>query len=686
MSGPARAIDAALFDTETAASDDFYRHVNGGWLDANPVPPEYGAWGAGHVVHERNQEILHRLLEEAAGRDDPKGSAGQKVGDYFATAMDEAAIAAAGVRPLAPYLARIAAAGSVDDVRELVRDLQRVGVSPLHALGFAPDFEDSEAYLVYLGQGGLGLPERDYYTREDEQSEALRRKYVTHVARQLANLAAHEAGAAVAAQAAEAAGADEAAEASPAAAAAGPAAAEEAAEAILAFETRLAEASYTAAQLRDVPLTMNRHDFAALDELMPAFGLSGYVRDLGVTSASVNVDNPGFFRALDVTLVETPVETLRDYLRWHLVRTFAMSLTPGFENEAFDFYGKTLGGQQEMKPRWKRALAAASTDIGELVAQLYVETAFSGQAKQRCEEMVDHLLAAIGRAIRRVDWMSDATREEALRKLGGFTYKIGYPDAWRDYGELEVARDSFAANRLRSEAFELARQLGRLGRPVDRTEWEMPAHIVNAYYHPLLNEIVFPAGILQPPFFYADADDAVNYGAIGAIIGHEITHGFDDEGSHFDASGQLRDWWAEADRAEFMRRAEVLVGQFDGYEVLDGLHVNGQLTLGENIADLGGLKIAHDALLEALAAAGPAAREPIDGFTPEQRFFISWATVWRTNYTDEYLHLIVQSDPHSPARARVNEPLANLPAFAAAFGIDGGSPMARDTDGRADIW
>jgi predicted metalloendopeptidase len=554
-------------------------------------------------------------------------------------------------------------------------------VNALHALGVAPDFEDSEAYLVYLGQGGLGLPERDYYTRGDEQSEALRRKYVTHVARQLANLAAHET---------VPAGADESAEVKQSSGAAAPA--------ILAFETRLAEASYTAAQLRDVPLTMNRHDFAALDELMPSFGLAGYVREFGVTSPSVNVDNPGFFRALDALLDETPVETLRDYLRWHLVRAFAMSLTPEFEDEAFDFYGKTLGGQQEMKPRWKRALAAASADVGELVAQLYVETAFSEQAKQRCEEMVDHLLAAMGRAIRRAGWMSDATREEALRKLDGFTYKIGYPDVWRDYGALEVARDSFVRNRMRAEAFELVRQLGRLGKPVDRTEWEMPAHVVNAYYHPLLNEIVFPAGILQPPFFHADADDAVNYGAIGAIIGHEITHGFDDEGSHFDASGQLRDWWTEADRAEFMRRAEVLVTQFEEYEVLEGLHVNGQLTLGENIADLGGLKIAHDALLEALAAEGaadPAAAAPetaaaapgtIDGFTPEQRFFISWATVWRTTYTDEYLHLIVKSDPHSPARARVNEPLANLPAFAAAFGIDGGSPMARDAGGRADIW
>ncbi len=653
MSEPQRAIDTALFDESSAVSDDFYRHVNGGWLDANPVPSEYGAWGAPQIVHARNQDVLHRLLEEAAARKDPPGSAGQMVGDYFAAAMDEAAIAAAGAAPLEPYLERIAAAASVADVREIVRDLQRSGPAPLHSLGVAPDFEDSDAYLVYVGQGGLGLPERDYYTRDDEQSVALRAQYVTHVARQLGNLGDAE---------------DRA---------------QEAAARILAFETRLAEASYTAEQLRDVQLTMNRFDVAALDELMPAFGLSGYVADLGVTSATVSVDNPGFFEALDAILAETPVETLRDYLRWHVIRTFASALSPAFELEAFDFYGRTLGGQKEMQPRWKRVLNAASQDIGELVAQLYVDTAFSAQAKRRCEEMVDHLLSAMGRAIRSAEWMTDPTREEALRKLEGFNYKIGFPDEWRDYAGLVIERASYVENRMRCEAFEFARQMGRLGRPVDKGEWAMPAHVVNAYYHPLLNEIVFPAGILQPPFFYADADDAVNYGAIGAVIGHEITHGFDDQGSHFDAHGRLRDWWTEADRAEFMRRAQALVDQFDAYEVLDGLRVNGHLTLGENIADLGGLKIAHDALREALAGR-PA--ETIDGFTPEQRFFLSWATVWRTSYTDEYLHLIVKTDPHSPARARVNTPVSNLPAFAAAFGIDGSSPMARDEEESARIW
>jgi len=653
MSDPQRPIDTALFDPDAAAGDDFYRHVNGGWIDANPVPSEYGAWGAPQIVHARNQDVLHQLLEDAAARTEPRGSAGQMVGDYFAAAMDEAAIAAAGAKPLAPSLARIDAATSVADVRDIVRDLQRRGPAPLHSLGIAPDFDDSGAYLVYVGQGGLGLPERDYYTRDDEQSVALRTQYVAHVAKQLGNLGDAEERA------------------------------HEAAERILAFETRLAEASYTAEQLRDVQLTMNRHDVAALDELMPAFGLSGYVTDLGVASATVSIDNPGFFKALDATLAETPIDTLRDYLRWHVTRAFASALAPVFEKEAFDFYGRTLGGQKEMQPRWKRVLNAASADIGELVAQLYVEAAFSAPAKQRCEEMVDHLLSAMGRAIRSAEWMTEATRAEALRKLDGFNYKIGFPDEWRDYTGLVIERGSHAENRMRCESFEFDRQMGRLGDPVDKGEWAMPAHVVNAYYHPLLNEIVFPAGILQPPFFYADADDAVNYGAIGAVIGHEITHGFDDQGSHFDADGQLRDWWTEADRAEFMRRAQVLVDQFDEYAVVDDLHVNGRLTLGENIADLGGLKIALDALREALAGKAATA---VDGLTPEQRFFLSWATVWRTSYTDEYLRLIVKTDPHSPARARVNEPLSNLRAFAAAFAIGEASPMARNAETRAHIW
>jgi predicted metalloendopeptidase len=652
MSDVLRPIDPALFDTRTAVADDFYRHVNGGWLDANPVPPEYGSWGSFHEVNQRNQELLHALLREASERVQPSGTADKLVGDYFAAAMDEAAIAAAGATPLARLLGRIEAVESLGDVRTLADELHRLGAEPFHSMGISSDFEDSDAYLVYIGQGGLGLPERDYYLRDDERSVQLREAYASHVANQLINLGDSDD------------------------------AAKDAAERILVLETRLADASYTAEQMRDVQLTMNRRDVASLDELMPDFGLSAYLVGLGVTSPTVCVDNPGFFSALETVLAETPLHTLRDYLRWNLIRAYASALAPAFENEAFDFYGRIVGGQQMMLPRWKRVLEAATADIGELVAQLYTEAAFPESAKQRCEEMVDHLLSAMGKAIRKAEWMTDATRVQALEKLAGFTYKIGYPDEWRDYAGLIIERASHAENRMQCALFEYNRQLARLGEPVDRAEWAMSAHSVNAYYHPLLNEVVFPAGILQPPFFYAAADDAVNFGAIGAVIGHEITHGFDDRGSHFDAQGALRDWWTEADRTEFDRRTAVLVEQFDAYEVADDLRVNGRLTLGENIADLGGVTISLEALREVLGENA----EPIDGFTPEQRFFLSWATIWRMNYTDEYSRLLVNIDPHSPCRFRANGPLSNLAAFAAAFDLAAGTPMVRAKETRAHIW
>ena len=652
MSDPARAIDTSLFDPDTPASEDFYRYVNAGWLDANPVPPQYGSWAAFHEVNDRNQELLHRLFHESAAEPQEPGTARRMVGDYYAAAMDVEAIEAAGVTSLEPLLARIDAVESVADVALLARDLQRTAAGPLYSLGISPDFEDASVYLVYVGQGGLGLPERDYYVRDDERSIALRHAYVTHIANQFGNLGAD---------------ADEA---------------RAAAERILSFETRLAEASYPAEKMRDVQLTTNRYDVAALDELMPGFGLTAHAAALGVTSATVNIDNPGFFTALDATLAETPVQTLRDYLRWSLLRAYASSLTPALENEAFDFYGRQLGGQQEMRPRWKRVLDFATMDIGEQVARLYVDAAFSDQAKHRCEEMVGHLLAAMGEAIRGAEWMTEATKTAALEKLAGFGHKIGYPDEWRDYAGLVIDRESFVGNRMRSTIFEYDREFGRLDEPVDRSEWAMAAHSVNAYYPPLLNEIVFPAGILQPPFFYADADDAANFGAIGAVIAHEVTHGFDDQGSRFDAKGSLREWWTEADRREFERRAQLLVDQYDGYEVEDDLHVNGRLTLGENIADLGGVTIA----LRALRAAGGEDLPPIDGFTPDQRFFLSWATVWRTNYTDEYRRLLVNVDPHSPAQFRVNGPLANVPDFAEAFVIPAGSPMVRTAELRTHIW
>jgi predicted metalloendopeptidase len=642
-------LDPEAFDPATPPSVDFYRHVNGGWLDQNPVPSEYPAWGAAFEVHVRNEEILRDLLEESAGDTGPQGSPSRMVGDYFAAGMDEDAIDAAGITPLQPMLDEIAAISSLGDVRDHLLRLMPLGVGAFHGLGMSPDFEDAERYLVYLGQGGLGLPERDYYLRDDERSTALCGAYVDHVTAQLENLGTG--------------GRSDA-------------------EAVFALEKRLAEASLPAEKVRDLRLTLNRHAVADLDELMPHFGLTTYVRDLGVTTETVNVDNPGFFSALDDVLSDVSLETLRTYLRWHLVRKYAPALSREFEDEAFDFYNRKIGGQQQPRERWTRVLFAAAGDIGEQVARLYVDAAFSARAKERCERLVDGLIAAMGRSIEALDWMTGETRQAALTKVAGFTYKIGYPDEWRDYSGLDIDRGSFVGNRMRSAVFEFDRNMGRLEEPVDRGEWALPAHVVNAYYNPLLNEVVFPAGILQPPFFYEDADDAVNYGGIGSVIGHEITHGFDDNGSQFDERGRRRNWWTEDDREEFERRAEVLVAQFSEYEVFGDQKVNGLLTLGENIADLGGVAIAYDAFMQTLDGDEP----DIGGFTPQQRFFLSYATIWRMNYTEEYLRMLANVDVHAPSPFRVNGPLSNFPPFADLFGVDGTAPMRRAVEDVARIW
>jgi predicted metalloendopeptidase len=646
-------IDRSLIDPAVGPSDDYYRHVNGGWLDANPVPPEYPRWGAFDILNATNQERLHVILQRAAGDTDAAADSPERmVGDYFAAGMDEAAIERADIDPIRGLLASIDGTQTSADILAVTSELQRLAGDPFHSLSVAPDFEDAEAYLVYVGEGGLGLPEREYYLGEDERSVGLREAYRAHVAAQLGNLGEDEA----------TAGAH--------------------ADAILAFERRLAEVTFTPEVQRDPQQTLHRYAIDDLDGLMPAHGLTAYTRGLGVTSATVNIDNPDFFRALDDALGDTPIETLRAYLRWNLVRGTASALPKRFEDEAFAFYGRTLNGQQEPKPRWKRILEAGTRDIGEQVARLYVAEAFPPSAKARCEHLVEHLLDAMGTAIRNASWMGEATRAEALAKLDAFGFKIGYPDTWRDYSALAIGRESHALNRMAASEFEYRRELGRLGEPVDKGEWALPAHVVNAYYHPLLNEIVFPAGILQPPFFYADADDAVNYGAIGVVIGHEITHGFDDTGSRFDAEGALRDWWTAEDRAEFERRAQVLIDQYDGFHVLEDVTVNGKLTIGENIADLGGVTIAWEAMHEALAEDPPA----VGGSSPQERFFQSFATMWRTNTTDAYARMLNRVDVHSPSRFRVNGPLQNFPPFAELYGVAEDAPMGRAAGDRVRIW
>jgi putative endopeptidase len=645
-------FDAADSDPSVSPADDFYRFANGGWLDANPVPPEYGAWGSAHEVHVRNETILRELLQDAVSTEAESGSTQQMVGDYYASGMDTATIEALDLSPLKPWLDQIAAVENVGDIRELTAEFHRSGISALFGMSVIPDFDNPTANLLYLDQNGLGLPDRDYYLREDDQSRALLAAYRDHISRVL-SLAGFE-------------GSDATV------------------NAILAIETSIADASYTNVQIRDVELITNKHDVNTANELMPHFNIAAYLALIGARDETViNVDNVDLYPALDTMLETTAIDDWKSYFTWHLLRSMASSLPERFETESFDFYGRTLAGQQKQKERWKRVLGAGSGDIGELISQLYVADNFPPESKRSMEQLVENLIVAMGDRLRTIPWMSDETRSEALLKLDGFGYKIGYPDVWRDYSGLHIAPNTWLANRTAAARFEFNRQMAKLGQPVDPHEWSMPPHIVNAYYHPLRNEIVFPAGILQPPYFTPDADDAVNYGAIGSVIGHEITHGFDDQGSKFDATGQMRDWWAAEDLEEFERRARVVTDQFDAYEVEDGLQVNGELTLGENIADLGGVKIALTAML---ATQDGGEVGSIAGLTPEQRFYFSYARAWRQNYTDEYLRLLVNSDPHSPSHFRCNGPLSNLASFAEAFDIEDGSASMRASEERADIW
>lgn len=657
--GPALPEEAgdAGFDSNFSVGADFYRYVNAKWLAANPIPPEYGSWGAFHEVHVRNEHLLHRLLDEAAATPGTAGSPEAMVGDYWAAGLDEEAIEQAGLDPLLEFLDAIDSLEHSTDLVRVLGSLRKRGVGMVFGSYVAPDFEDSSQHLLYLVQGGLGLPERDYYFRDDDHSVGLRSAYVDHIGRML-QLVDRDRDTT------------------------------SAAEDIMALETALAGLSFTPTELRDAELTTNKTTLSDYATAMPGFDLSSYLRQTanGVPAA-LNLDNPGFFAGVGEALSEFAVSTLRSYLRWNLIRATANSLSRPFVEASFDFYGKLLGGQREIKPRWKRVLGAASADIGQQVSQLYVRAAFGAEAKERCESMVDRLLVAMEQSLRAIDWMSEETRDKALTKLAGFSYKIGYPDEWRDYGALHIDRGPFIANRLRAAAFEYNRKIAKLDKPVDKHEWAMEPHAVNAYYHPLYNEIVFPAGILQPPFFWAEADDATNLGAIGTVIGHEITHGFDDQGSKFDEVGNLTNWWTETDRTAFEARTKGLVDQYRAYEPLEGVTVNGELTLGENIADLGGVTLAYNAMCHTITERGGHPDEPgPDGLSAAQRFFVSYARIWRGNYTDEYTRLIVTSDPHSPGEYRCNGVLENFPPFADAFSLDSTAPLAKASDRVLKIW
>ena len=608
---------------------DFYRFANGGWLDANPIPAGYGAWGSFEEVSKSNEVVLRELLEEAAAQP------GDLLGDAFVAGMDLDAIEAAGIDPIRPLLD--AAALGLDGLPVL----HGYGVFGLFGWGLSPDHDDASRNLLWLVQSGLGLPDRESYF--DERAAALREAYVPHIAAQLGHVGGDPAQAA----------------------------------AVLELETQLAGLHWRAEERRDPDRTHNRVMRA---ELAP--WLLTHLEELGAGAVeSVNLETPRLFDELVAVLDAAAPETVRAYLQFTVVRTFANALPRAIDDEDFAFYGRRLRGQKEQHERAKRVIDAISSDLGEALARRYVALHFSEGAKERAQAMVAAIVAEMRASIRTRTWMGPETRRKAEAKLDAMRFKIGFPDEWRDWTGLEITRTSYAANRVRARRFEIERQLRKLPEPVDRGEWLMPAHIVNAYYHPNLNEIVLPAGILQPPLFDAEADDAVNFGGIGMVVAHEITHGFDDQGRRFDADGALREWWTSEDAERFTALADQLVAQFAAYTVLDDVPINGRLTLGENIADLGGLALAFRAL-EKVAADTP----PIDGLTPAQRFFLAHATVWRANVSDDLQRTLAGIDPHSPRQLRVVGPLSNLDAFQEAYGLPDDAPVMRPREERIEIW
>ena len=660
-------LDPKNMDTSVKPEEDFYLYANGGWIKRNPVPPEFSRWAAFNELAEKNNDALHEIAEKAAAvapkaakqSKVEKAAAAdlQKVGDFYASGMNEKAVDAAKAKPLEDELKRIASLKESKDVLKQIARMHTMGIYAFFLFASGQDDKNSTMVIAQAYQGGLGLPDRDYYTKEDEASKKIRDQYVEHVTKML-TLAGDPA--------------DKAAE---------------KAKKVMAFETALAKPARTRVELRDPQKNYNKMKQAELQALMPDWNWADYFKEIKLTEpGDINVGQPDFFKAVGELFKSTSIDDCKVYLRWHLIHDLAPSLSNDFVNEDFRFREGTLRGTKQIKPRWKRVVAETDNVLGESLGKLYVADHFPPEAKARALEMVKNVKEAVSDRIKSLEWMDEPTKQEALKKLAAFTVKIGYPDKWRDYSLLKIDRNSYAQNVIRGNVFETERQLKKIGKPVDRSEWGMTPPTVNAYYNPNMNEIVFPAGIMQPPFFDMKADDAVNYGGMGAVIAHEITHGFDDQGRQFDAVGNLRDWWTPDSAKAYTERSKAIVAQYAAYEPLPGIHINGELTQGENIADIGGLKLAFTALQKALAKNPQAAQQKIDGFTPEQRFFLGWAQIWRNNQREEDLKLRLNTDPHSPGRFRTLGPISNMEEFAKAFNIPPNSPMVRPPEQRVNVW
>ncbi|HVT82431.1 MAG TPA: M13 family metallopeptidase [Phycisphaerae bacterium] len=647
-------FDRATFDTSVKPSDNFFRYVNGNWIRNNPIPAEYSRWGAFGKLRDDNLTILRSLLEDLEKPGARVDANGTKLRDLYKTAMDEAQLERQGATPLNPEFDRIAQIKSRDDVAVEIAHLRAMGIGVVFGFSVGQDEKQSDRYIVHLHQGGLGLPEKDYYLSTTDEMKRTRGQYREHITKMFGLLGDDAA--------TSTANADK----------------------VLALETRLAEGSRAPVDLRDEEANYNKKTRPQLAALTPNFQWDPYIRTLNLSGVDeVVVGQPEFFTRFNDLLGSVSPADWQAYFRWHLVHSMAPYLSSNFETENFHFYSETLRGVKVQQPRWKRAIRTIDGEMGEALGKLYVDKYFTPDAKARMDALVKNLLAAYAERIATRDWMGPDTKKQALAKLATINPKIGYPTRWRDYSALDIRTDSYAQNVLRSFAFESQYRLSRLGKPIDRTEWYMTPPTVNAYYSGSLNEIVFPAGILQPPFFDPRADDAINYGGIGAVIGHEITHGFDDQGSRMDAQGNLKNWWTPEDRARFTAKTENLIKQYDACFPVEGAHINGRLTIGENLADLGGVTIAYAAWKKSLNGATPPV---IGGFTGEQRFFIGYAQIWRDHVRESDQRVLIRTDPHSPAEFRTLVPLSNFQPFYDAFGIKPGDPMYRAPAERVEVW